>query len=733
MPHNKNHHNNITPVVGVVGGSTVIYSNGCLSKGAIINGGGKINENDDGTVSVFVKTPTGLDPLILTKPCCEVLDSRYVFDVDNQECRWSAPCDELNAFKVVLNPKGNDGVIFPIDVNSNESCELNISFDFLLQIDCEEMMNTVTTNSNNNGVDPATNARINTLKLNRSQIVSQLNANNTNLTKLEADLTSTPFVIVCSTSQFTTFSSTPTTTPTKPTLNTITPNFGAPLGISGIGTQSTNYGTTTYCLTDLGLTEWATILGTNKFNTWLDSDGTDTSVYDCNDVNTLVATDNNTGTYLGTCNVGLTTRKSISTNIDNLQNTILNLNNALVSINALIAALESTFALACSTVTNILETMNICMTLERINPITGKLETVHEESIFNIGVGNLVSYLQGTIPNTGLYAPCTTSQIYCDQMGKSLMTEIAQQATQLNNQEIQELVEDSFDSSWLNFATNITDPTVLNLIANEKIKISFTIKDCCADFAILVDRIKLDRNCSQVETSTVQITKSPSFNMLRVCDNKKSWITKESFEDRDFDLKLRETSYDINDFRLAINSKEVDLDINPANAIENDVWCYLTDNESLLDCSTGSTETIIDTSVDFQEILNTQYSGCGLNTVCNINEVFSVWALDVDLVCVTTDNLYTNNVFFSGVTGSTPTEVDYQNELINVANTLGLDYEINGSEFKLIQNNVCDTNYINKELRINLGLVVSCASIEQKQFQNGDPFDFQDGTPYQFN
>jgi hypothetical protein len=49
---------------------------------------------------------------------------------------------------------------------------------------------------------------------------------------------------------------------------------------------------------------------------------------------------------------------------------------------------------------------------------------------------------------------------------------------------------------------------------------------------------------------------------------------------------IRQTNYDVNDERLVINTKEIDLDISIASAIETDVWSYIVDNPCLL---TGNT------------------------------------------------------------------------------------------------------------------------------------------------
>jgi len=46
---------------------------------------------------------------------------------------------------------------------------------------------------------------------------------------------------------------------------------------------------------------------------------------------------------------------------------------------------------------------------------------------------------------------------------------------------------------------------------------------------------------------------------------------------------FRNTDYDVNDERLVINTKEIDLNINIASAIENDVQCFINDNPNLLE------------------------------------------------------------------------------------------------------------------------------------------------------
>jgi len=249
------------------------------------------------------------------------------------------------------------------------------------------------------------------------------------------------------------------------------------------------------------------------------------------------------------------------------------------------------------------------MTVDLVDSNTGSLTPVYEEEVFNIGTGNLATYLQDNQPKTGLIASGETGTTFCQNVAIQLMTELQEVLPQSGTTEIQNLVQNSFDSGWLNFNTVITGQTILDLLYNEKVKISLKINECCVDFSILIDRIKMESNCTKLDSQELRVSKSPSFNMVRVLDNKKSWLSNEDSERREFDLRLRDTQYDINNYKLAINSKEVDLDINPANAIEQDLFCYVTDNNCLL---TGTTEvtgtTCGDNGIDLTDIITTDIS-----------------------------------------------------------------------------------------------------------------------------
>jgi hypothetical protein len=568
----------------------------CEDKASIINGGGLVNENSDGTVSVFVNLGSDeLQPIPMTKICCEAISPDYTFDIDSQTCKWSTKdCStEMKPFKVVLNPTGNDGAIFEVDENSGETCTLDITFDYLMQFDCADIatkMNTVSTGSLS--LSETSNYReIALLQQQYDDCIGRKTKFEQEITYLSTQLENTPYVITChkppttigkSTQEYTSSDST-AEGDGRAKYETLDVGFNTrPPNAFELESYSDRY----YCLTDLGLQEWQTILGFNDYNTWINSNGTDTTMYNCDQVNSLITLDGNSGSLLGSCDISITARQEIISNISEVQGALAHLDcdSYLTQIQQLQPQEEP-----CSTVSSMFETLNVCMTLDMVNPDTGKLETVYEESIFNIGSGNLPTYLTTTQPNTGLLSTSENDTTYCETIAKTLMEELHEALPQSGTTEIQNLVENSLNSKWLNFETTITDPTILDLIYNEKIKISLYIKDCCVDFGVLIDRIKLNRDCSKVKSKDVTISKSPSFDMIRVCDNKKSWLSNEEFKHREFDLRFRDTQYDINNYKLAINSKEVDLDINPANAIEQDLFCYIKDNPCLLECPTGTT------------------------------------------------------------------------------------------------------------------------------------------------
>ena len=111
----------------------------CKTKDEYTSQGFQFIENSDGTVSLF-------DSLTLPsteheiKPCCEALG--YTFNLERQKCMWIDENKIIDAcfndpFKVVLNPEGNSSSLFYVE--PNETCELEVSFDYLFLFNCDDL------------------------------------------------------------------------------------------------------------------------------------------------------------------------------------------------------------------------------------------------------------------------------------------------------------------------------------------------------------------------------------------------------------------------------------------------------------------------------------------------------------------------------------------------------------------------------------------------------------------
>src|ERR1035437_599320 len=253
--------------IRTIGGD--IGTNQCLSKTDIINSyNGSVVENQDGTVSVFINTGNGITPLILTKICCEFLDSSYVFDIQTQKCLWSPSvnCNIQQVFKLVLNPNGNDGSLFYVEPNDN--CVLTIDFDYLFKVKCEtlgdilnnlgQVLPSSSNNPNLNQLDNATGRETNT-----SSICESLT---NQIAEYTAMINNISYSIVCE------------TLPESP--SEMIPVKIISFGSSAFGKSAPfGFGETLvagqfYCLTEPdGLNQWRTILGDLRYNAFINEIG----------------------------------------------------------------------------------------------------------------------------------------------------------------------------------------------------------------------------------------------------------------------------------------------------------------------------------------------------------------------------------------------------------------------------------------------------------------------------
>ena len=274
----------------------------------------------------------------------------------------------------------------------------------------------------------------------------------------------------------------------------------------------------------------------------------------------------------------------------------------------------TTNANGCLTPIDVLENLDVSVLLEYVDS-TNKLVTVATYPLFtSIGTGNLYDYLN-TNPDSG-FLVCGEPNAKEKSKGITGCTPIYLESNSNNNVSVCDVLitniingllaesaldkitfdnsfnKNSLASKWLHYQTTISDETILAKITNKKIKLTIQVNSSCGEFCILLDNIQLNRDCSLVTENKMFISTPPNFNLTRVIDNKKSWVANTTPENRPFHISnalggsdIRQTNYNVNDERLVINTKEIDLDMDIASAIETDVFCYVNDNPCLLETS----------------------------------------------------------------------------------------------------------------------------------------------------
>ena len=382
----------------------------------------------------------------------------------------------------------------------------------------------------------------------------------------------------------------------------------------------TTYTSVDYCLTDLGLQAWQTILGPVRYQQFILGDPTS---YTCADVIAISQLPNAAELFY-TCDVKFGTKSELLVQINELMTELTYLNSLLTEQQNILIDLEDNFTNIqngnekCETPIQALESMDIEMHLDIVGP-NDTLVSVSGFTFFpSIGTGNLYNYLS-THANSGFYvcgdptkgddglSDCTTLSLNnngeqtpnvfsCNSLIEDMLNQLFTESGLSDVDSFNQMIStNALASQWLTYSMVITDPAIIAAITNQKIKISFRIKYSCVDFCLLLDNLVLDKTCTHVDKTEIIIPESPGFEFQRVIDNKKSWIdttvpTNRQFHIAKFDEtnSIRQTDYNVNDERLVLNSKEIDLDISVASAIETDVWCYLNDNPNLL---TGYTST----------------------------------------------------------------------------------------------------------------------------------------------
>jgi len=597
--------------------------------------------NPDGTISVFLPNSNGIkSPATVSKQCCDILSTinqgLYYYDLDAQKCRWSDQsmgCVDEKPFKVVLNPKGNDGSIFYFD--NNEKCSLLVDFDYLFKFDCQTLNDSLIQIT---PIDPVLALEIQNLQDSISEQIVICEEIQSNLEYLMTEFDNAYYSIECENFPMGQIIVDPIILPETNT--GITPAQIAPFtntgfggGLSPFAFPQMLYGYASFCLTEQGLNVWEDILGPNKYQDFLNAD---TSSYTCGDViniftqnEILLGEPINTEPLIITCETPFGFKTNIKYEIDlaviqqtECQNTLIDLQTQL----EILETQQNSIIGNCNNPISIMETLDVSMSIELVND-DGTLSAVTTNQFFPaIGNGNLYEYLVSHPTDSGFFicgeanpnetwtsgctgliypelSPQTKAETYinevtnvssCIQIKDYILQALFNQSQLLSETTFKEsLAPTIMSSNWLHNQTLIDNEEIINLIANKKIKISLNVNSSCGDFCVLIDNISLTKQCASIKKSNMFVSQSPGFYLERVVDNKKSWLNNSSFENRDFIINdnktiesIRQTNYGVFDDRLVINSKEIDLNINMAAAVEYDVWQFLSDNPCLL---TGTT------------------------------------------------------------------------------------------------------------------------------------------------
>jgi hypothetical protein len=210
-------------------------------------------------------------------------------------------------------------------------------------------------------------------------------------------------------------------------------------------------------------------------------------------------------------------------------------------------------------------------------------QTMYSQNILNINtLGNYIA----NNSNTGIIL---VNDI--NRTKNNIINALGSDAIHVNNA--------TFNSCWLTADFTISDNRLINLLNSNPIKLGIEISGIDVNFSVLLDNISMNQIWESVNSVDKTILKCPGFNLQRIIDNKKSWSKTSIPTNRNYILPQRETNYELFDSRLLINTKEIDLDIDPAYAIEGNVLSYIDNNNNIL---TGGT-------INFSELITTPLSG----------------------------------------------------------------------------------------------------------------------------
>ena len=158
----------------------------------------------------------------------------------------------------------------------------------------------------------------------------------------------------------------------------------------------------------------------------------------------------------------------------------------------------------------------------------------------------------------------------------------------------------TFEPKWQHLKLPISN-TLVNLYKGREFKFGIVVDNYECDVCLKIDSIQINRNCNNTK-NYINTETCPTFDLTCVKDNKRSWLFKDNgiqvikdnntletsiniidTENRVWsDLEYRYTHYNVNHDDLILNSKSTIFRIDPAKAIECDVYDFF---RSISGCS----------------------------------------------------------------------------------------------------------------------------------------------------
>lgn len=658
--------------------------------------------NADGTISVYIENSDFIRvPILVSEQCCsllnEYLDGEYTYDLDYQVCRWKPmdnvvvigepyfDCSTPENIEIVLNSDGDDGAMFYSDID--DKCVLTIDFDYLFKLKCDNLNEYITPNTLNkqtlaiNEENTTDNIEINKQRVIISENSSKLEILREEFNKLNYSINCDDFPISLlefNPGQVNVVDKILTSSQKKPFENS---GFGG--GLAPFSFPVLLYSQVNLCLTEPnGLNVWESILGESRFNSFLLGEP---NSYNSSDVIEIYSRPTSIiEPLVFTCDTVFGAKSSIKKQIDELtikeieaKQIVDKLTNQVSERNEVINNVLPINQPVCNTPIGVMESLSIIMTINVVesnslpisfNGLNYSLTPIYTSTVFpKINVGGLYNYLTAHPKDSGFFISggnSSTPIIYdqltflgqptfqnntdeiCLNIKNNIYDELFTQSalsSQTNGETVfnQSLGSTILASSWLNYTHTIEGEEIISLMRDKKIKLSLSVNGSCSDFCLLIDNISINKKCTQVDSEDILITKSPSFNLTRVVDNKKSWSTVNG-EDREFDIKnvnnseiIRSTDYKVLDDRQVINTKEIDLDINIGKAIENDVWTSILANPCILNTlpktqvcnATGELEDECGDYINFNDLLSINVSE--VKNINKLKEFFKSELIDV--------------------------------------------------------------------------------------------------------